>query len=42
MIVAVDRHGIEREGVMVRKSAVKVTLSEKAARMGNGSAMMKM
>ncbi len=34
MIVAVDRHGIEREGVMVRKSAVKVTLSEKAAGMG--------
>lgn len=34
MIVAVDGQGIEREGVMVRKNAVKDTLSEKAAAMG--------
>lgn len=34
MIVAVDGQGIEREGVMVRKNAVKDTLSEKAAGMG--------
>ena len=34
MIVAVDGQGIEREGVMVRKDAVKDTLSEKAADMG--------
>nr|WP_300830691.1 hypothetical protein [uncultured Acetatifactor sp.] len=34
MIVAVDGQGIEREGVMVRKNAVKGTLSEKAAAMG--------
>lgn len=34
MIVAIDGQGIEREGVMVRKSAVKDVLSEKAAGMG--------
>lgn len=34
MIVAVDGQGIEREGVMIRKNAVKDTLSEKAAGMG--------
>ena len=34
MIVAVDGQGIEREGVMIRKNAVKDTLSEKAAAMG--------
>lgn len=34
MIVAVDEEGIEHEGVMVRKSAVKDTLSKKAASMG--------
>lgn len=34
MIVAVDGQGIEREGIMVRKNAVKDTLSEKAAAMG--------
>ena len=34
MIMAVDRQGIEKEGVMVRKGAVKDTLSEKAASMG--------
>ena len=34
MIVAVDGQGIERKGVMVRKNAVKDTLSEKAAAMG--------
>ena len=34
MIVAVDGQGIEREGVMVRKDAVRDTLSEKAADMG--------
>lgn len=34
MIVAVDEQGIEREGVMVRKNAVKDTLSEKAICMG--------
>ncbi len=34
MILAVDEQGIEREGVMVRKNAVRDTLSEKAASMG--------
>lgn len=34
MIVAVDGQGIEREGVMVRKDAVRDTLSDKAADMG--------
>ena len=34
MIAAVDRQGIEREGVMVRKKAAKEILSEKAASMG--------
>ncbi len=34
MIVAIDGQGIEREGVMVRKNAVKDVLSEKAAGMG--------
>lgn len=34
MILAVDEQGMERVGVMVRKNAVKDTLSNKAASMG--------